>query len=148
MTHTSGKKIDAFVRIIWVLVAVNNHAEPRQGREVKDTPFNEAPIMKMMTRNSARLLCINEADAFFFNDPAIHAGHKGIVLRSWGARPIACLVRGNVHPELIYWNATHPRDPKLGGNIRCSDAILAQMTAWKIRNIRSVRRKCHEDRRS
>ena len=56
---------------------------------------------------SARILCVNKADPFFFNDPAAHettkdflrtvthAGYEGKVLRSWSATPVACFERGN-----------------------------------------------------
>ena len=60
--------------------------------------------MKMMMQNSAHILCLNEADAFFFspNDEKsreliktfIRFGYKGIVIKQWSSRPIACFVRG------------------------------------------------------
>ena len=54
-----------------------------------------------MMQNS--VLCLNEADAFFSpNDEKsreliktfIRYGYKGIVIKQWSSRPIACFVRG------------------------------------------------------
>ena len=72
-------------------------------REVYNMPMKDRPIMKMMMQNSAHILCLNEADAFFSpNDEKsreliktfIRFGYKGIVIKQWSSRPIACFVRG------------------------------------------------------
>ena len=61
------------------------------------------PIVKMMMQNSAHILCLNEADAFLSpqDDKCreliktfIRFGYKGIILKQWSSRPIACFVRG------------------------------------------------------
>ena len=72
-------------------------------REVHNMPMKDRPIVKMMMQNSAHILCLNEADAFFSpNDEKsreliktfIRYGYKGIVIKQWSSRPIACFVRG------------------------------------------------------
>ena len=72
-------------------------------REVCNMPMKDRPIVKMMMQNSAHILCLNEADAFFSpNDEKsreliktfIRFGYKGIVIKQWSSRPIACFVRG------------------------------------------------------
>ena len=66
-------------------------------------PMKDRPIVKMTMQNSAHILCLNEADAFFSpNDEKsreliktfIRYGYKGIVIKRWSSRPIACFVRG------------------------------------------------------
>ena len=73
------------------------------GREVYNMPMKGRPIVKMMMQSSAHILCLNEADAFFSpNDEKsreliktfIRYGYKGIVIKQWSSRPIACFVRG------------------------------------------------------
>ena len=68
-------------------------------REVCNMPMKDRPMMQ----NSAHMLCLNEADAFFSpNDEKpreliktfIRYGYKGIVIKQWSSRPIACFVRG------------------------------------------------------
>ena len=72
-------------------------------REVYNMPMKDRPIVKMMMQNSAHILCLNEADAFFSpNDEKsreliktfIRYGYKGIVIKQWSSRQIACCVRG------------------------------------------------------
>ena len=72
-------------------------------REVHNMPMKDRPIVKMMMQNSAHILCLNEADAFFSpNDEKsreliktfIRYGYKGIVIKQWSSRPIAWFVRG------------------------------------------------------
>ena len=72
-------------------------------REVYNMPMKDRPIVKMMMQNSAHILCLNEADAFFSpNDEKsreliktfIRYGYKGVVIKQWSSRPIACFVRG------------------------------------------------------
>ena len=81
-------------------------------REVYNVPMKHRPIVKMLMQNSAHILCLNEADAFFSpNDEKsreliktfIRYGYKGIVVRQWSSRPIACFVRGgpSVRVELL-----------------------------------------------
>ena len=70
---------------------------------MKDRPIVKIMIVKMMMQNSAHILCLNEADAFFSPDDEksreliktlIRYGYKGIVIKQWSSRPIACFVRG------------------------------------------------------
>ena len=72
-------------------------------REVYNMPMKDRPIVKMMMQNSAHILCLNEADAFFSPSDEkareliktfIRYGYKGIVIKQWSCRPIACFVRG------------------------------------------------------
>ena len=65
------------------------------GEIIKDIPLNERPSVRLLTRNSARMICINEADAFLPSESSsgqttyelvkafINAGFKA-------SRPIAC----------------------------------------------------------
>ena len=64
--------------------------------------MKDRPIVKMMMQNSAHILCLNEADAFLSpqDDKSreliktfIRYGYKGIVIKQWSSRPIACFVR-------------------------------------------------------
>ena len=85
-----------------------NHGNPTRNpkldnREVRNMPMKDRPIVKMMMQNSAHILCLNEADAFFSpNDEKsreliktfIRYGYKGIVIKQWSSRPIACFVHG------------------------------------------------------
>ena len=73
------------------------------GREVYNLAMKDRPIVKMMMQNSAHILCLNEADAFLSpqDDKSreliktfIRFGYKGIVIKQWSSRPIACFVRG------------------------------------------------------
>ena len=73
------------------------------GREVPNMAMKDRPIVKMMMQNSAHILCLNEADAFLSpqDDKSreliktfTRFGYKGIVIKQWSSRPIACLVRG------------------------------------------------------
>ena len=65
--------------------------------------MKDRSIVKMMMQNSAHVLCLNEADAFLSpqDDKSreliktfIRFGYKGIVIKQWSSRPIACFVRG------------------------------------------------------
>ena len=103
------------------------------GRELKQMPMRDRPITRMLLRNSARIICLNEADAFL--DPEdekckelirlfIHSGYKGIVIKSWTARPIACFVRGNerTRPSYLLARYISTRSPNWGttfGMFRC-----------------------------
>ena len=71
------------------------------GREVYNMAMKDRPIVKMMMQNSAHILCLNEADAFLSpqDDKSrelikIRFGYKGIVIKQWPSRPIACFVHG------------------------------------------------------
>ena len=100
------------------------------GRELKNMPMRDRPVTRMLLHNSAHIICLNEADAFL--DPQdekckelirlfILSGYKGIVIKSWSARPIACFVHGNKHARVIHLNEI----PKLGNHIR-----NVQMFLW------------------
>ena len=72
-------------------------------KEVNNMAMKDRPIVKMMMQNSARIICLNEADAFLSPQDEksreliktfIRFGYKGIVIKQWSSRPIACFVRG------------------------------------------------------
>ena len=93
---------------------------------MKYASMKETPLIMMMLQNSARIICLNEADAFFYPEDEkskhlielfIKFGYKGIVLKSWSAKPITCFVRGGkqARVELLarhistksqYWGTT------------------------------------------
>ena len=97
-----------FTSTIAINILTQNHGNltrnPKlDNREVYNMPMKDRPIVKMMMQNSAHILCLNEADAFFSpNDEKsreliktfIRYGYKGIVIKQWSSRPIACCVRG------------------------------------------------------
>ena len=101
-------KMHEFTSTLAINMLTLNHANltrnPRlDGREVYNMPMKDRPIVKMMMQSSADILCLNEADAFFSpNDEKsreliktfIRYGYKGIVIKQWSSRPIACFVRG------------------------------------------------------
>ena len=71
--------------------------------------MNQRPLVMMLLQNSARIICLNEADAFFDTESEksknliklfIRFGYKGIVLKNWTARPTACFVRGGPHARV------------------------------------------------
>ena len=79
------------------------------GRELKNWPVHHRPILMQLIKNSSNILCINEAD--LFTEPYdeenkeiirlfIRAGYKGIVLKQWTSRAIACFVRGGEHARV------------------------------------------------
>ena len=96
------------------------------GREVHNMAMKDRPIVKMLMQNSAHILCLNEADAFLSPQDEksreliktfIRFGYKGIVIKQWSSRPIACFVRGgpSARVELLarhistksqYWGTT------------------------------------------
>ena len=63
------------------------------GRELKNMPTRDRPITRVLPHNSAQNMCLNEADAFLDPQELIRlfvlSGYKGIVIKSWSARPIA-----------------------------------------------------------
>ena len=66
--------------------------------------MNDRPITRMMMQNSAaHIICLNEANAFLSPQDEkskdrvktfIRFGYKGIVIKQWSSKPIACFVRG------------------------------------------------------
>ena len=101
-------KMHEFTSSIAINMLTLNHGNltrnPKlDNREVYNMPMKDRPIVKMMMQNSAHILCLNEADAFFSpNDEKsreliktfIRYGYKGSVIKQWSSRPIACFVRG------------------------------------------------------
>ena len=72
-------------------------------KEVNNMAMKDRPITRMMMQNSARIICLNEADAFLSPQDEkskdliktfIRFGYKGIVIKQWSSKPIACFVRG------------------------------------------------------
>ena len=78
-------------------------------RELKQWPIKHRPLIMQMVQNSANILCINEADPFYYpNDEKtidliklfIKYGYKDIVLKLWSSKSIACFVRGGKHARV------------------------------------------------
>ena len=94
-------------------------------------PMKDRPIVKMMMQNSAHILCLNEADAFFSpNDEKsreliktfIRYGFKGIVIKQGSSRSIACFVRGGPSAQLLLARHISTRSQNWGstfGMFRC-----------------------------
>ena len=90
-------------------------------REVRNMPMKDRPIVKMMMQNSAHILCLNEADAFFSpNDEKsreliktfIRYGYKGIVIQT---DRMLC-------PRRTLWQDTFPPGARIGEpHSECSD---------------------------
>ena len=62
-----------------------------------------AAFLQGEMQNSARIICLNEADAFLSPQDEkskeliktfIRLGYRGVVVKQWSSRPIACFVRG------------------------------------------------------
>ena len=104
-------------------------------REVYNMPMKDRPIVKMMMQNSAHILCLNEADAFFSpNDEKsreliktfIRYGYKGIVIKQWSSRPIACYCPWRTFCKSGTSGKTpFHQEPELGNHIR-----NVQMFLW------------------
>ena len=91
-------------------------------REVKHMWMKERPLIMMMLQNSAHIIYLNEADAYPEDEKPkdviklfIRFSYKGIVLKSWSARPIACFVRGRKQARV---------EPILGHDIRNVQMLL------------------------
>ena len=55
-----------FTSTIAINILTLNHGNPTRNPKLDNRePMKDRPIVKMMTQNSARILCLNEADAFF-----------------------------------------------------------------------------------
>ena len=75
-------------------------------KEVNNMAMKDRPIVKMMMQNSAHIICLNEADAFLSPQDEkskeliktfIRFGYlKGIVIKQWSSRPIACFPSARV----------------------------------------------------
>ena len=64
------------------------HKESKAGQQGGvQHAMKDRPIVRMMMQNSAHILCLN--DKTF-----IRYGYKGIAIKQWSSRPIACFVRG------------------------------------------------------
>ena len=94
-------KMHEFTSSIAINMLTLNHGNltrnPKlDNREVYNMPMKDRPIVKMMMQNSAHILCLNEANAFFSpNDEKsreliktfIRFGYKGIAIKQWSSRP-------------------------------------------------------------
>ena len=119
MQGTDGRVVDYLKRkdypsTISLNILTVNHGNltrnPRlDSRELRSWPIKHRPLITQMTQTSAHLLCINEADAFLYpeEDKAIDliklfikCGYKGIVLKLWSSKSIACFVRGGKHARV------------------------------------------------
>ena len=88
-------KMHEFTSSIAINMLTLNHGKltrnPKlDNREVYNMPMKDRPIVKMMMQNSARVLCLNEADAFF--SPNDEKSRE--LIKQSSSRPIACFVRG------------------------------------------------------
>ena len=72
-------------------------------KEVNNMAMKDRPITRMMMQNRAHIICLNEADAFLSPQDEkskeliktfVRFGYKGIVIKQWSSKPIACFVRG------------------------------------------------------
>ena len=78
-------------------------------KELKSWAIKHRPLIMQMMQNSAHILCINEADAFLYPEEDktsdliklfIKCGYKGIVIKPWSSKSIACFVRGGKHARV------------------------------------------------
>ena len=118
-------------------------------KEVNNMAVKDRPIMKIMMQNSARIICLNEADAFLSPQDEkskeliktfIRFGYKGIVIKQWSSRPIACFVRGgpSARVELLARHIS-TRSQNWGttfGMFRCFFGMMPNttsrpLTAWQ-----------------
>ena len=130
-------KMHEFTSSIVINMLTLNHGNltrnPRlDNREVYNMPMKDRPIVKMMMQNSAHILCLNEADAFFSpNDEKpreliktfIRYGYKGIVIKQWSSRPIACFVRGGPSARVELLDTFPPRARIGEPHSECSDVF-------------------------
>ena len=108
---TEGPVMDMFIATINILTTNHGNLAPKvDGRKLRDRP-----ITRMLLHNSAHIICLKEADAFLdLQDEKckelirlfILSGYKGIVIKSWSARPIACLSVATSMPESNFWQDT------------------------------------------
>ena len=113
MPGTDGHVVDYIKRkdypsSISLNVLTGNHGNlarnPKlDSRELKSWPIKHRPLITQMMQNSAHILCINEADSFLYPEEGktldliklfIKCGYKGIVIKLWSSKSIACFVRG------------------------------------------------------
>ena len=114
MQGTDGHVVDCLKRkdypsTISLNVLTVNHGNltrnPKlDNRELKSWPIKHPPLITQMVQNSAHILCINEADAFFYPEEDktidLKCGYKGIVLKLWSSKSIACFARGGKHARV------------------------------------------------
>ena len=96
-------------------------------KEVCNMAMKDRPIVKMMMQNSAHILCLNEADAFLSPQDEksteliktfIRFGYKGIVIKQWSSRPIACFARGGPSARVTIRTARFHKESEVGNHIR------------------------------
>ena len=96
-------------------------------------PMKDRPIVKMMMQNSAHILCLNEADALESpNDEKpreliktfIRLGYKGIVIKQWSSRPIACCPRRTFCKSGTTGKTYFHQESELGNHIRNVQVFL------------------------
>ena len=132
------------------------HEESKAGQQGGvQHAMEDRPIVKMMMQNSAHILCLNEADAFLSPQDEtsrkliktfIRFGYKGIVIKQWSPRPIACFVRGgpSARVELLArhistqsqnWGTTFGMFRCFfGTEENCTDTTFRPRTAWQLRD--------------
>ena len=94
-------------------------------------------------QNSAHILCI--ADAFLYPEQDktsdliklfTKCGHKGIVIRLWSSKSIACFVRGGKHAKSNCWHVTFQQRANPGVlRLECSDVSSGSKTFAMIRTM-------------
>ena len=101
-------KAHEFTSSITINMLTMNHGNltrnPKlDNKDVNNMAMKDRPITRMMMQNSAHIIRLNEADAFLSPQDEkpkdliktfIRFGYKGIVIRQWSSKPIACFVRG------------------------------------------------------
>ena len=131
-------KMHEFTSSIAINMLTLNHGNltrnPKlDNREVYNMPMKDRPIVKMMMQNSAHILCLNEADAFFSpNDEKIQGAHQDVhPIRLQGHRDQAMVIQTD--RMLCPWRTfcksgtsgkTHfHQDPELGNRNPTSDCL-------------------------
>ena len=127
------------------------------GREVYNMAMKDRPIVKMMMQNNAHILCLNGADAFLSpqDDKSreliktfIRFEYKGIVIKQWSSRRIACFVCGGPSARVELLARHIPQRVRIGEpHSGCSDVsseprkialvlntTFRPRTAWQLRD--------------
>ena len=155
MQGTDGQVVDYLKRkdypsSISLNILTVNHGNlarnPRlDSKELKSWPIKHRPLIMQMMQNSARILCINEADAFLYPEEDktsdliklfIKCRYKGIVIKLWSSTSIACLVEVGNTPESNCWRVTFQRRANSGvQHSECSDVLSGSKTVAMVRTM-------------
>ena len=152
-------KTQEFISSLTIHMLTMNHGNltrnPKlDNREVYNMAMKDRPIVKMMMQNSAHILCLNEADTFLSPQDEnsreliktfIRFGYKGIVIKQWSSRPIACFLRGgpSARVELLAkhmstksqnWGTTFGMSSEPGKIALILNTTFRPRTAWQLRD--------------